>query len=116
LPEGYYGMSGPDSIHLGKSAFMNEEQLGRTLVHEREHLRQRRRGVFVNAIDAMTQQVLDSEAYRAEDDWAEFRLFFDQTFLLKSLHGVLGDGGEELNIDVYGITKKSNQTANRNHK
>jgi hypothetical protein len=31
-------------------------------------------------------------------------------------YGVLGDGGEELNIDVYGITKKSNQTANRNHK
>ena len=42
LPEGYYGMSGIDSIHLGKSAFVNEEQLGRTLIHEREHSRQRR--------------------------------------------------------------------------
>jgi len=75
LPEGYYGMSGTNSIHLGKSAFVSEEQLGRTLVHEREHLRQRRRGVFTGAIDAMTQQVLDSEAYRVEDDWAELWSF-----------------------------------------
>ena len=73
-------MSGIDSIHLGKSALVNEEQLGRTLIHEREHLRQRRRSIFTDAIDAMRQQILDSEAYRAEDDWAEFRLFLIKLF------------------------------------
>ncbi|MFQ6039660.1 MAG: hypothetical protein ACE5PV_02285 [Candidatus Poribacteria bacterium] len=75
LPEGYYGMSGADSIHLGKSAFLSEERLGRALVHEREHLHQHRQGVFANAVDAMIQQALDSEAYRAEDDWAELWSF-----------------------------------------
>ncbi len=75
LPDGYYGMSGENSIHLGRSAFVNEEQLVRTLIHELTHVRQHRNSTFTWAINTGKMQLLESEAYHVEDDWAELHSF-----------------------------------------
>ncbi|MEV4345005.1 hypothetical protein AB0J83_11060 [Actinoplanes sp. NPDC049596] len=65
----FYGVTMPDgSIKLVRDAFMNEEQLARTLAHERFHLDELRNGLpFPWADDA--RDAYEARAYAYEERW-----------------------------------------------
>ncbi|MER5778291.1 polymorphic toxin-type HINT domain-containing protein [Streptomyces sp. NPDC002039] len=68
---GYYGSTSPDSvITLTRSAFRNEEQLARTLAHERFHVDQIRSGMgYPN--DYNSGNAWETAAQGFEDHWWE---------------------------------------------
>ena len=66
---GIRGITGPDQkIQLCRGAFENEEQLARTLAHERFHVEQLRSGVSYPKTKEAAQP-FENEAYDFEDQW-----------------------------------------------
>jgi hypothetical protein len=67
----YFGATGPDGrTRLGRPAFSSEEQLARTLVHEREHVRQLARGMPYPAVYDPSNEA-ERAAQKVEDEWWE---------------------------------------------
>ena len=66
---GFYGSTAPNgSVTLTRSAFTNEEQLARTLAHERFHVEQIRGGMGYPT-DYDSGNAWESAAAQYEDDW-----------------------------------------------
>lgn len=66
---GVAGITGPDQkITLCRDAFKNEEQLARTLAHERFHVEQLRSGLPHPKTDEATD-LFEKDAYDFEDQW-----------------------------------------------
>jgi hypothetical protein len=65
----YFGVTdNQQRVHLARDAFANEEQLARTLYHERFHVEQLRGGMPYPTNDA-EDEVFERAAYAAEDAW-----------------------------------------------
>ncbi|TDO38032.1 hypothetical protein C8E87_1674 [Paractinoplanes brasiliensis] len=65
----FYGVTMPDGeIKLARDAFMNEEQLARTLAHERFHLDELRNG-HEFPWDEAGRAAYESRAYAYEERW-----------------------------------------------
>ncbi|MEV6306457.1 hypothetical protein AB0M02_44105 [Actinoplanes sp. NPDC051861] len=65
----FYGVTMPDGeIKLARDAFMDEEQLARTLAHERFHLDELRNGMQF-PLDEADRAVYEVRAYAHEEQW-----------------------------------------------
>jgi hypothetical protein len=65
----YFGVTDSRGrVHLARDAFANEEELARTLFHERYHVEQLRRGMRYPTNDA-EDAVFERPAYEAEERW-----------------------------------------------
>ncbi|WP_250036085.1 hypothetical protein [Paractinoplanes maris] len=65
----FFGVTMPDGeIKLARDAFMNEEQLARTLAHERFHLDELREGKDF-PWDEAARAASESRAYAHEERW-----------------------------------------------
>jgi hypothetical protein len=69
----FYGVTMPDGqIKLARDAFMDEEQLARTLAHERFHLDELRKGMEF-PWDEATRAAYEIRAYKYEERWWQER-------------------------------------------